>query len=113
MVWVSRNQFEEDATLQRVLKRYLLPHIFAEISADLHAFGQRVVSDIAYDAELTDRYPLKLVHLRPWGHQVDEIQVHEAWDRLHDTAASEGLIAIGYERCYQGISHSAPLFAAR
>merc|ERR1712137_80716 len=95
------NQFTEDLPLQRVLRRFLPPSVLEEITPDLTRFGARIVGDVGYDAVLSERYPPKLVPLRPWGQRVDEIQVHEAWDRLHDVAAEEGLIAIGYERNYQ------------
>jgi putative acyl-CoA dehydrogenase len=98
----GRNQWEEDDSLQRVLRRFLPAQVFDEIRPDLFAFGARVITDVAKDASLTDFYLPQLVQLRPWGQRVDHIAVHEAWDRLHDVAAQEGLIAIGYERLYQG-----------
>ena len=76
--------------------------VFDQITPDLIKFGELSVTDIARDAELCDMYLPRLIPIRPWGQRVDEIVVHEAWNRLHAVSAKEGLISIGYERNYNG-----------
>ena len=92
------NSFLQDGPLKAVLRRLLPAAIYKAQEADFIRFGSRVVRDIGRDADLAERYPPQLVHVRPWGQRVDEIQTHESWARLHAAAAEEGLIALGYER---------------
>jgi len=94
------NAYLQDGTLRSVLRRLMPVEVYTDLQEELSAFGARVVRDIGRDADLSERYPPKLVHVRPWGQRVDEIQVHESWRRLHKAAAEEGLIAIGYERAH-------------
>lgn len=44
--------------------------------------------------------PPRLVHFNPWGRRVDHIVTSEAWKRMKDLSAQEGLVAIGYEKLY-------------
>lgn len=96
------NTFEGDQVLQRVLQRYMPNDVYQKIRPDLSHFGELAVTDIARDADLCERYLPQLTHVRPWGQHVDEVIVHEAWERLHGVAAREGLISIGYERDFGG-----------
>ena len=79
--------------------------VYKKIKPDLSRFGELAVTDIARNADLCDMYLPQLTPIRPWGQKVDEITVHEAWNRLHAISATEGLIAIGYEREFGGKSH--------
>ena len=96
------NTFAEDEILQVVLRQYLPAEVYEDIKKDLVNFGRKCATSIARDGELCEIFLPKLIHVRPWGQKVDQILVHEAWKRLQDVSAVEGLIAIGYERKYKG-----------
>lgn len=44
--------------------------------------------------------PPRLVHFDPWGRRVDHIVTSEAWKRMKELSAREGLVAIGYEKLF-------------
>jgi len=69
------------------------------------------VDQVVPDAELCEMYEPRLVQVDAFARRIDEIQVHEAWKRLHAVAAEEGLIAIGYERPIGGLFPSFSRFA--
>jgi len=48
-----------------------------------------------------ERNPPTLDHFDAWGNRIDQINTCQAWKRLHDISAQEGLIAIAYQRNYQ------------
>ena len=85
-----------------MLARYVPESLYQQMRPDLSHFGELAVTEIAKEADLCDRYLPQLAHVRPWGQHVDEIVVHEAWNRLHAISAREGLISIGYEREFGG-----------
>ncbi|XP_064620769.1 acyl-CoA dehydrogenase family member 11-like [Lineus longissimus] len=96
-----RNQFLEDALLQRYLTRLLPGEVQKPIFGDLEQFGNRVATDI-YDWHLQcERDPPRLQQFDAWGNRTDEIITCEAWKKMHDISAQEGLIAIAYERKFQ------------
>ena len=93
-----------------------------EVFGDLERFGERVSGEIeplGRQAELEPpfiRYipsspslhlsnsasfshtPTACRKYDAWGEKVDELVTSSAWQKLHDIAAEEGLVAIAYER---------------
>uniref|UniRef100_A0A087YCN5 Acyl-CoA dehydrogenase family, member 11 n=1 Tax=Poecilia formosa TaxID=48698 RepID=A0A087YCN5_POEFO len=94
---VLKNPFLEDALLRGYLKRHLPEEA---ILSDLNAFGERVAKDIDTWGRECELNPPRLVHFDPWGRRVDHIVTSEAWKRLKDLSAQEGLVAIGYDKSF-------------
>lgn len=92
------NQYSDDHILQAVLKRLLPPSTFAEIEPELRRFGEKVVKEMEPLAQEAEANPPVHVPYDPWGKRIDHIKVTKAWDRLHEIAAEEGIVATGYER---------------
>lgn len=95
-----KNSFESDDLLRHFLRWRMPAEILGEIETGLSAFGERVTSDILRLGDAAETHPPRLVPYDPWGRRIDEIEVHEAWEKLHRVSAEEGLIAIGYERAH-------------
>lgn len=95
------NQFTEDVTLQKYLKRHLPPKVYQEIYPDLERFGHRVATDLYELHRDCEKNPPKLETFDSWGKRVDRIVTCPAWKKLKAVSAEEGLIAIAYERKQQ------------
>ncbi|XP_030225777.1 uncharacterized protein LOC115553562 [Gadus morhua] len=91
-----KNPFLEDPLLGRYLRRHL-PHQQAVFS-DLQAFGERISGEVDAWGRECEVNPPRLVPFDPWGRRVDHIVTSPAWQRMKELSASEGLVAIGYER---------------
>ncbi|KAL5015901.1 hypothetical protein ScPMuIL_005490 [Solemya velum] len=95
------NQYNEDVMLKSFLKRHVPKSVLSDIEPDLVRFGHRVGTDL-YDLSLKcEQNQPKVEHYDAWGARVDNITTSQAWKSMHDVAAEEGLIAIGYERKFQ------------
>jgi alkylation response protein AidB-like acyl-CoA dehydrogenase len=84
------NTFEGNRWLKAYLKFKMPKEIFAHVEGDLHRLGELCAGEylqIARAAEAEE--PVQ---------NGNEIQVSKAWRKLHEIAALEGLIAIGYKR---------------
>lgn len=95
---VLGNQYTTDGALRSVLRRLLPAATLAEVEPDLVRFGQRVVGDVLPWAEDAERNPPRLVQFDPWGRRIDRIDMTIGWSELEKISATEGLVAIGYER---------------
>lgn len=93
-----------DTLLQTLLSRYLPPHYLEEVKKDLTRFGTRVQEEMEELAREAERVVPVHTPYDPWGKRIDEIKVSSAWKRLHEIAAEEGIVAIGYERKQQEFS---------
>lgn len=94
------NQYIEDVFIQSYLKRYLPKETFKEIQPDLVRFGERVSREMLVlhrQCEIETPY---MVKFDAWGRKVDQLVTGQAWNKMHNIAAEEGLIAIAYERRY-------------
>ncbi|KAH8556106.1 acyl-CoA dehydrogenase/oxidase C-terminal [Umbelopsis sp. PMI_123] len=72
----------------------------SQVDPDLHRFGKVVVEEcapLASKCEEPGNHP-RLRQYDPWCQRVDDIILPNEWKQLHDIAAREGLVAIGYER---------------
>ncbi|WP_408095932.1 acyl-CoA dehydrogenase family protein [Peredibacter sp. HCB2-198] len=92
------NQYSEDHVLQAILKRQLPEKVFKEIEPELKRFGERVITELEPLAQEAEANPPVHVPYDPWGKRIDHIKVTKAWDRLHEIASEEGIVATGYER---------------
>jgi alkylation response protein AidB-like acyl-CoA dehydrogenase len=92
------NQYGDDAFLRGYLQRRLPAEMLAEIEPSLAALGESAGGEL-YRLQLQDRLnEPTLTQWDAWGNRVDRIEVSPLWRRAADIAASEGLIAIAYER---------------
>lgn len=92
--------FEDDHLLISLLHRYIPQEHLPFILADLKKFGSRVKNEMELLAQKAESSPPVHVPYDPWGKRVDEIRVSDAWQRMHEIAAEEGIVAIGYERTF-------------
>jgi putative acyl-CoA dehydrogenase len=95
---VLKNPWEGDRVLRSYLKRNLPTGIYSEIESDLKRLAERVVNELEPLAQEAENHPPVHVPYGPWGKRIDEIKVSAAWNRLHEIAAEEGIVATGYER---------------
>ncbi|BBM84728.1 acyl-CoA dehydrogenase family protein [Candidatus Uabimicrobium amorphum] len=99
-----KNQFTCDMLLQNYLQWKLPKEMYASIHDDLLQFGNRVVNDILHLGEEAENTEPTHIAYDSWGKRIDEIRVSHAWKELKNISATEGLVAIGYERDYQNYS---------
>lgn len=95
---VLGNQYGDDPFLRSYLQRRLPPGMLAEIEPSLAALGELAGGEL-YRLQLQDRLnEPTLTQWDAWGNRVDRIEVSPLWRRAAEIAASQGLIAIPYER---------------
>jgi putative acyl-CoA dehydrogenase len=94
------NEFTDDVFLQDYLKTFLPEKMLQEIQPDLEQFGKNVATIYIDWAREAEANPPQLIQFNAWGKRVDEIKVSQGWLNLEKVAATEGLVAIGYERKY-------------
>jgi alkylation response protein AidB-like acyl-CoA dehydrogenase len=94
------NEFTDDVFLQDYLKTFLPEEMLQEIRPDLEQFGKNVATTYIEWAREAETNPPQLIQFNAWGKRVDEIKVSQGWLNLEKVAATEGLVAIGYERKY-------------
>jgi putative acyl-CoA dehydrogenase len=99
-----QNTFESDDLLRSFLRWRLPKEILVEIEPGLSNFGQRMVGDVQLLALAAEAQPPRHIPFDAWGRRIDDIQVSDAWPKLHRVSAEEGLIAIGYERAHGAYS---------
>ncbi len=94
------NEFTDDVFLQDYLKAFLPEKMLQEIRPDLEQFGKSVATTCIEWAREAETNPPQLIQFNAWGKRIDEIKVSQGWLNLEKVAATEGLVAIGYERKY-------------
>ncbi|XP_061762429.1 acyl-CoA dehydrogenase family member 11-like [Nerophis ophidion] len=94
---VLKNPFLEDALLRGYLRRHLPQEA---VFSDLRAFGERVATEVDGWGRECEVTPPRLEHFDPWGRRVDHILTSPAWKRMKELSASEGMVAIAYERSF-------------
>lgn len=96
--------FLEDHILQDYLERIFSGATLEQIQGELKTFGDRVLGELEPLARAAESFPPVHVPYDPWGKRIDKIQVSDAWNKLHEIAATEGIVASGYERKYGELS---------
>ena len=94
------NQYDGDALLRGYLRWRLPANMFDDIEPNLRRLGQRVVTDILALGEAAEASPPRHVPYDAWGRRVDRIETSDAWRELDRIAATEGIVAAGYERTH-------------
>jgi len=99
-----KNEYLDDIFLQDYLKTYFPSNSLQEIIPDLENFGKRSATEFIKWANDAQTNEPELIQYNAFGKRVDEIKVADGWIKLHEAAAEEGLVAIGYERKYHEFS---------
>jgi alkylation response protein AidB-like acyl-CoA dehydrogenase len=92
------NPYLSDTTLQDILETWLPSEVLKAIKIPLQQFGYRCITEVKELGEQCEKNPPKLHQYDAWQNRVDKIETCEAWKKLHDISAEEGLIRIGYKR---------------
>ena len=87
-----KNQFTDDPLLKNLINEKIKSKYLHEITEDLTRFGEEVTTKILKIAEQAESEVPKL--------EGGSLYLSEAWRKLHDISAREGLISIGYESMY-------------
>lgn len=95
---VFGHPYHDDQVLKNYLKRILPKDMMKDIEADLIRFGSKVINEMEALSQEAESQPPLHVPYDPWGKRIDVIKVSKAWDKLHEIAAEEGIVATGYER---------------
>ena len=91
------NQYLEDTALRAYLKT-MTGGLLEQFETDLIRFGNRVVGDLMPHHHALEREPPKHVAFDAWGRRVDTLLTHPSWSYMHEVAAQESLIALGYSQ---------------
>jgi putative acyl-CoA dehydrogenase len=94
------NQYDDDALLRAYLRWRLPASMRAEIEPDLRRLGHRAVTDIFALGEAAEASPPRHIPYDAWGRRVDRVETSDAWGELDHIAATEGIVATGYERTH-------------
>ena len=70
------------------------------VTPDLRRLGAAVVGDLQRYGDDAEANLPRLEQCDAFGHRVDRIATSEGWRKLHAASATEGLVAIAYERAY-------------
>ena len=95
-----QNLYHSTSYVRNLLAHYVDHKDFKQMEKELEQFGDRVVTEVSVlgTRASQDHNLPKLYQYDGWGKRIDEIYVCEEWKQLHDIAAEEGLISIGYEK---------------
>lgn len=92
------NQLQDDIALQRALHLFLPDTVREQVTPEILAFGDRVITkpvfDLVADAEKNLPY---LKTWDSWGRRRDELITSEGWRKLSAIGIQEGMVSIGYE----------------
>lgn len=99
-----KNTYLHDSLMRSYLELTLPKEIFKAVDQDLASFGERCAGELLQLANQAEAQQPRHVPYDPWGKRIDHIEVSSAWNRLHNIAAEEGLIALGYERKFDHLS---------
>ncbi|MCO4774204.1 MAG: acyl-CoA dehydrogenase family protein [Deltaproteobacteria bacterium] len=94
------NTFETDAVLRQSLQRILPADVWEDVRKDLSRFGVRAGGEMLPLADHAETHPPRLRRFDAWGQRIDQIETSAGWSALHDIAAEEGIVALGYERAH-------------
>ncbi len=96
--FVYHDLFRENTFLKDVLHSLCDSQHVGTIESDLAQFSKRASSTILDLMWKAESHPPQHRAFDHWGQRVDEIIVDDAWNEMHNIAASEELISIGYLR---------------
>jgi acyl-CoA dehydrogenase len=95
---VLGNQYDDDGFLRSYLRRRLPAEVLTAIEPSLLELGALAGGEL-YRLQLQDRLnEPTLTQWDAWGNRIDRIEVSPLWRRAAEIAATQGLVAIAYER---------------
>ncbi|MES2964647.1 MAG: acyl-CoA dehydrogenase family protein [Bdellovibrionota bacterium] len=92
------NTFLSDSNLKDVLKKYVAPDFLSTIEKHLDHVGELACGKWLEWSREAEARPPELTTFDPWGRRIDRIRMSEGWKNLEAAAATEGIVASGYER---------------
>jgi alkylation response protein AidB-like acyl-CoA dehydrogenase len=92
------NQYQADRLLRAYIRAEVPAAFLAEGEKQLDRLGKRAAGDLFDLYNQAEREPPVHIPYDPWGRRIDDLRVSQAWDKLADAAAEEGIVATGYER---------------
>lgn len=97
-----RDEWSEDPALRGYLARVLPPDVHREIEPSLAEMGELAANELYELHNEMDRRENepRLVRFDAWGRRVDRIETAPAWRRIAEVAATQGVVATGYERTH-------------
>lgn len=95
-----KNSFESDPILKTYLSKILPAGSQLEIFNHLQEVGRKATEEWLVWSKLAEENKPKLIQYDEWGKRIDEIIIHEGWRHLEAAAATEGVVAIAFERKY-------------
>ncbi|HLF55325.1 MAG TPA: acyl-CoA dehydrogenase, partial [Thermoanaerobaculia bacterium] len=98
------NPFVADAVLRALLERLVPANAWREIEPGLRRLGERAAGEMMRLADEAEAQPPRHVPFDAWGRRVDRIETSAAWQRLHEIAAEEAIVATAYERRHGPLS---------
>jgi len=92
------NQYTGDRAFRSLLARLLPREVRAEVEPSLDAMGE-LAGGRLWELQQADRtHEPTLTQWDPWGRRIDRIELTPLWKEAQRIAATEGLVAIAYER---------------
>lgn len=92
------NTFDTDDWAQFYLAQSPLDSGLHTQKNELSVLGHLAAFEMEPLSYLAEQNPPRLESFDAWGNQVDIIHTHPSWDKMQDFAATQGIIATGYER---------------
>lgn len=98
------NTYQSDENLKSYIKR-VIPKVYKkEVIDHLHNVGEKASGDWLRWGRLADDHKPTLEQYDSQGRRIDHIEIHQSWKNLEAAAATEGVVAIAYERRHQEYS---------
>jgi len=92
------NTWHADDSLQRLLGAWLPPEMLTWAAPSLVEMGRAAGDELERWGETCEHQPAVLRPFDGWGDRVDEVVYPDAWRQLAANAATNGLVALPYER---------------
>lgn len=92
------NTFRSDFNLKASLKKYVPADSLAAIEKHLDHVGDLACGPWYEWSRQAEMRKPGLTAFDPWGRRIDRIELSEGWRNLEAAAATEGIVACGYER---------------
>ena len=92
------NTFRQDSTLQAFLKWKIPADLQKSIFQDLERMGGLATKEWMAMAKQAEIEMPRLRQFDAWGKRIDQLELSDAWYKLSEVAAKEGIVATAYDR---------------
>lgn len=93
-----KNTWQSDLQLQKIISHFFSESRDYGVFDHLQALGELASGQMLAWAEDAEKNPPQHVPFDPWGKRVDELRTSSGWKSLEALAASQGIVATGYDR---------------